>query len=78
VRGEGFLQKHRKIYVRNTQLEEPGSDSCLQTNSRKGQQGEKGRHSLLEARDLGGWRGRGGSGKREELKCEVSELLRES
>lgn len=59
VRGEGFLQKHRKIYVRNTQLEEPGAGSCLQTNSRKGQQGEKGRHSLQEERELGGWRGRG-------------------
>lgn len=32
VRGEGFLQK---IYVMDTQLEEPGAGSCFQTNSRK-------------------------------------------
>lgn len=35
MRGEGFLQKHRKIYVMHTQLEEPGACSCFQTNSRK-------------------------------------------
>lgn len=35
MRGEGFLQKHREIYVRNTQLEEPEAGSCLQTNMRK-------------------------------------------
>lgn len=63
MRGEGFLQKQENLCEECT-VEEPGAGSCSQTNSRKGQEGEKGTHSLLEARDLGGWRGRGGSGKR--------------
>lgn len=71
----GFLQKNSKIYVRTTQLEEQGLAPTYK--QQEGIGGEKGRHSLLKARALGGWQaGRGGSGKRE-IRSEVSKLLRD-
>lgn len=53
MRWRNFLQKYREIYVGSTQLGAV-SWSCLETNSRKEQKREEGRHSLPQAGDLTG------------------------